>query len=82
LGLSIIFRTFSESSFSGHGSCLTCHRRGRRGWRGNGAGFGGLGWVKNKQKTGGCGLPEGVEVGYNSGETAALERHRKIEGNK
>jgi len=28
------------------------------------------------------GLPEGVEVGYNSGETAALERHQKIEGNK
>jgi len=28
------------------------------------------------------GLPEGVEVGYNSGETAALKRHQKIEGNK
>jgi hypothetical protein len=55
---------------------------GRRGWRGNGQGFGG--GVKNcvkKAENGGMACrPKSAR--YNSGETAALKRHRKIEGNK
>jgi len=70
--VSRIFRTFSESSFSGHGSCLTCHRRGRRGWRGNGQGLGG--GVKNYVKNGETACRRGL-VGYNNGETAALKKH-------
>jgi hypothetical protein len=50
-------------------------RRKRGNSRGGGAGLGF--WVKNKRKTGGCGLPDGVGAGYNRGGTAALEKTSK-----
>jgi len=45
---------------------------GRRGWRGNGQGFGG--GVKNYVKNGETACRRGL-VGYNNGETAALKKH-------